>query len=68
MARRVFAFDRRIRPANRNWSMFDLGLTLKNLFRAEWLFKPRLIQAIAGLDRQLLSEETPIMFSREPLA
>jgi hypothetical protein len=48
--------------------MFDLGLTLKNLFRAEWLFKPRLIQAIAGLDRQLLSEETPIMFSREPLA
>jgi hypothetical protein len=41
---------------------------LTNPFRAEWLFKPCLIQATARLERQLLSEETQIIFSKEHLA
>jgi hypothetical protein len=42
--------------------MFDLGLTLENPFQAEWLFKPRLIQATVRLNSQLLSQETLIAF------
>ena len=44
-----------------------IWVDVENPFRAEWLFKPRLIQATARLDRQLLSEETQIIFAKEHL-
>jgi hypothetical protein len=45
-----------------------IWVDVENPFRAEWLFKPRLIQATARLDRQLLSEETQTIFAQKHLA